>query len=62
MVIDNGRAVKILTGIKKYCKDKSWCLECPLGRDECDELFGEGEVPSGWEINLSTDKSEDVEV
>ena len=52
MVIDNERATEILTGIQKYCKGKSWCLECPLGRDECDELFGNGEVPSGWEVNL----------
>ena len=52
MVIDNERAIEILTGIKEYCKDKSWCLECPLGRDECNELFGVGEIPSGWEIDI----------
>ena len=58
MVIDNEKAVEILTGIKKYCKDKTWCNACLLGRDRCNELFGEGEIPSGWEINLSIDKSE----
>ena len=57
MVIDNEKAIEILTGIQKYCKDKSWCLACPLGRDECDELFGVGEIPSGWEINLKTPKN-----
>ena len=56
MVIDNEKAVEILTGIKKYCKDKTWCNACLLGRDECDELFGVGEIPSGWEINLKAPK------
>ena len=57
MVIDNEKAIGILTCIKKYCKDKTWCLSCPLGRDECDELFGEREVPSDWEINLKAPKN-----
>ena len=56
MVIDNERAIEILTGIQKYCKDKSGCIECPLGRDECDELLGLGEIPSGWEINIKAPK------
>ena len=58
MIIGTEKAIKILTGIREYCKDKSWCIECPLGRNECDELLGLGEIPSGWEINLSIDKSE----
>lgn len=56
MIIDDKKAMKILTGIQKYCKDKTWCLACPLGRDECDELFGVGVIPSGWEINLKAPK------
>ena len=57
MVIDNERAIEILTGIQKYFKDKSGCLECPLGRDECNELLREGEVPSDWEINIKAPKN-----
>jgi len=56
MIIDDKKAIEILTGIQQYCKDKTWCMECPLGRDECNELFGLGEIPSGWEINLKAPK------
>ena len=57
MVVDNEKAIEILTGIQKYCKDKSWCNVCPLGRDKCNELFGEVAGPSDWEINLKTPKN-----
>ena len=56
MVIDNEKAIEILTGIQKYCKDKTCCISCPLGRDACDELFGERKAPSCWKINLKAPK------
>ena len=58
MIIGTEKAIKILTGIQKYCKDKSWCNGCLLGKDGCNKLFGEGEIPSGWIIDLSVDKTE----
>ena len=56
MIIDDKKAIEILTGIQKYCKDKTRCLACPLGSGGCDELFGVGVIPSGWEINLKAPK------
>ena len=56
MIVTNEKAIEILTNVQKYCKDKTWCNSCLLGRDTCNELFGDGEIPSGWELKNNTEK------
>lgn len=59
MVIDNEKAVEILTGIINYCDaNGGGCRECFLGLRACDKLFGQESVLCERVIDLSVDKTE----
>lgn len=56
MVIDNEKAIEILTGIKNFCTSNS-CGECPLSLATCDKLFSRESAPVDWEIDLKEPKN-----